>query len=281
MSEFVVDINPDDWSKAFEVLDYYFVEDQDMMQALGIGSSQTLHDQRKGDREFIDSVVAGNVLKILNDTEPVVQLGDRPEDHIEDTYNAWGERAELEEGVAGFVFGPYTNVELAEKADVDKRRAVDYKNGESNPTVDLFVECFEEVSEAMNTVFHPEMDVYPVGAYSSPEYTNGSHAFADKVNQKELEEINAAVRDVEWLKEERPTGYTGIKDNIGSIEVMKDVVADPLRSEVSGSSLTSSSPFFHGVTEAGIAHKIAGQASNYSVDVSETYLDTVTYLLAD
>ncbi len=279
MSEFVVDIDPDNWSRAFEVLDYYFVDDQDMMQALGIGSPQTLHEQRNGEREFMDSVVAGNILTVLNDTEPVIQLGDSPYDHIEDTYNAWGERAELEDGVAEFIFATYSRKELAEKADVDKRRAVDYKNGESNPTVELFEECFEEVNDAMNAVFHPEMDVYPLGAYSSPEYRDGRHAFIENADPEQLADINEAVRDVKWLEEERPMGYTGIKKNIEALEEMKDVVTNPLRSEVSGRSLTSSSPFFHGVTEAGIADKIAGEASNYSINVSETYLETLTYMI--
>lgn len=279
MSEFVVDIDPDNWSKALDVLDFYFVEDQDMMDALGIESRQTLYDHRKGEREFMDSFVAENILAVLNDSGPAVSLEGSADDYVLETYNAWGERAEVREDVAEFVFGAYTNAELAEKAEVDRRRAVDYKNGENNPAVGLFEECFSEVSEAFEATFRPEISVYPNGAYSSPVYSDEGEGLFEAINREELSDINSAVRDMNRLEENFPAGYTGIERRPEAIEEMKEVAGDPLRSELSRQNITSSPPFFQGITETDMAEKLGGKKSRYLVNVSETYLDTVSYLI--
>ena len=245
------------------------------MDATGIDSPQTLHDHRKGEREFIDVCTAEKILNIFNQSSPLNEFGE-PDDHINERYNSWGTRVELDDSIASFIFEPYDTIELAERADVETRNAANYKSGEANPTEDLFRECYNEVKRYMESRFNPEIDVLKSGSYSISDYSES--IFIQDATHEDLSEINSAAKGFDRLEDVCPIGYTGIKEHSDKIDILLENLNDPVKGfYISSQELGSVGTITVGLKKLGAIEEF-GNSSNYKITASKTYLEALNSL---
>lgn len=275
-SEFILEIDPQQWQSVFDNLYYYFDTDEDLMEAINV-SPQTLHDYRNAEREAIDILTADRVTRIINRSEPRVPLADELGEHIKDTYNSWGRRAEVEPEVQEFVFKPYTRPELAEKADVDVRRATDYKNASSSPPKELFEECFKEVKRAFDTEFYPVGDIFH---WPSRNFNRRENAIVvEEAGLEEIEDVGNAWIYSRLLEHRHPGASTSLAKSNGELSEIKRILDDPMRAYVNRGELDNSSSNFHGaINELDVVEPFGGPKSSYRINASENYLTALEYI---
>lgn len=288
MPNFVLDIDPHEWKGVFETLYYYFDRDKDLKRELDISKS-TLPRYRAAEKDSVDISIADRAIKLFNEWEPEITLEGEPDDYITGSIRQWGEeRVELDEELQEFIFRPYQNTEIAEKADVSTRVAFDYRNAESRPPRDVFEECFEEVKRALEADFNSSGDIYLKSQFAL--LSNETHPFSknsdalifEDAGPEEIRAVSRASEDIEDLEEQNPDLYGGIINHSDKISTILEVKKDPLRgNQVSRKELgTSSSPFYRGMRELGALEQWGSTLSNYEIKASETYLKTLEYIFS-
>ncbi|MFB6100729.1 MAG: hypothetical protein ABEK16_05660 [Candidatus Nanohalobium sp.] len=231
----VVEIDSNNWRKAFEGLSYYFRSDQDLMQAVEI-SHQTLNDHREGERSSIDVETAERVISVFNLSEPWVDLNQ--DKYLENVNDSWGERADVEDEVQEYVLSCFKGSELAERADVTNRRARGYQNAESKAPFDLWKDCLREVSDALNSGFYPHGSVAgdkrfnyhnsPNSSYRDPEETY----VVEDAETEEIMEIGRLSRRLTHLQNTQPKAYSGMLNRPEGVSELAEIAENPMRNEI-------------------------------------------------
>ncbi|WP_414838305.1 hypothetical protein ACK3SF_02785 [Candidatus Nanosalina sp. VS9-1] len=277
VSSLAVDIDPQEWAAIFEGLDVYFQTDSDLREALNL-DIQSVYDYRDGERQTVDIDRAGRILSVF-DTVPVLDLSD-PEAFVNDRYNRWGRRVDVDDEVQKLVFRSFSTEELAEKADVEKRKAVDYRNASSNPPEELWEYCIQELEEGFS--FRPENftgDILEGHVRNRSENGYGSENFIlEDADVDEIKDLAYLLDRVDALETSNPHVYSSMLSRPEALQEILDVEQNPLRSALASSDVESgTAPFMRAMKELDVVEKYGGRSSNYRIKASESELKVLKY----
>lgn len=267
-SSLAIDVDPQEWSAIFKGLDAYFETDKDLRMALDL-DRQSLYDYREGERETVDIDRAAKVFSVYDST-PVYDLSD-PEEYVNKRYKRWGKRVDVDDEVQKFVFRPFTTEELSEVADVEKRKAVDYRNASTNPPEELWDYCTERLQKGFETDLSDyRFDI--VEGHSMNRSENGyseDRLMIEEANTDDIREVAEMEAKVNRLRENSPETYSSLVSRPESLEDVIQVSEDPLRNSLaSGDIESNTAPFMKAMKQLDVLEKFGGSASNYEIEVS-------------
>jgi hypothetical protein len=271
-SSLAIDVDPQEWSAIFKGLDAYFETDTDLRKALDL-DRQSVYDYRDGERETVDIDRAAKVFSVYNSV-PVYDLSD-PEEHVNKRYKRWGKRVDVDDEIQKFVFRPFSTEELSEVADVEKRKAVDYRNASTNPPEELWEYC----TEALQQGFETELSDYRFDIVEGHSMNRSENGYSDdrlmieEANTDDIREVAEMEAKVNRLRENSPKTYSSLVSRPESLEDIIEVSEDPLRNSLaSGDIESNTAPFMKAMKQLGVLEKFGGPASNYEIEVSKPEL---------
>ncbi|NMJ77286.1 hypothetical protein GLU64_02655 [Nanohaloarchaea archaeon] len=188
---------------------------------------------------------------------------------------------DVDDEIQKFVFRPFITEELSNVADVEKRKAVDYRNASTNPPEELWEYCTERLRKGFETGLSDyRFDI--VEGHSMNRSENGysdDRLMIEEANTDDIREVADMEAKVNGLRKNSPKTYSSLVSRPESLEDIVEVSENPLRNSVASGEIESNTvPFMKAMQQLDVLEKFGGPASNYEIKVSQPELNALERL---